>query len=352
MADFRFDPFTHEYDEVTLVEIHQVEQHGDQGGFYGFRLTESILRESPSSLEVRKITSSDFDINDVPDTIPVDDFDDNDDYSGTDYTEVTKSVTLGSTNFKADYSNLNEADDSLTVVSGQYDTAFVSVPSGDNDEYFIVKYKGLGEINIENNIESVFYQTNYYTSSTTITVPDDAQYMRITLRGGGQAGFGIAGSYTFVGSKGGNSASIVIFAMEIPNSLTTMAFVQGAGGAGAANSQVPAGGGDSTLTIGSTTYIARGAESTNAHVTPTGAIVYEGELGTYGLSGSFPYSGAGGGFLAGGERAVSTGGVNGYNARAGSGAGGGGAAKKNDSVAYKGGNGGSGSCLVEWWGFK
>jgi hypothetical protein len=200
------------------------------------------------------------------------------------------------------------------------------------------------------------------TSWTTSANINSSTGFKITLIGGGGGGGGVKYGSSFTTSGGGGAGAVAIWYVSGLSANTSYSFSIGA--AGAAGASTPANGstgGNTSITIGSTTIIAGGGSGGTSNtsgsqsvaggaggtVTGTATIAIAGQAG--GSAYNIPGAGASTPYGTGGPSPASGGSQNfaGNNAT-GYGAGGSGAIAGANNNSYAGGAGAPGAILIEW----
>jgi hypothetical protein len=201
----------------------------------------------------------------------------------------------------------------------------------------------------------------FITSGTTFTTPSTvnaATQFKFTLIGGGGGGAGSPATANSAGSGGGGGAVGIVLINGLAASTAYTIAIGAAGVGGAAGSNAGTSGGNTTLLIGSTTYIAGFGTGAQPTVTTDGGAggtctnvtiaVNGGNGGSIGVAGTSTISGYGG--TAPGYGATTSGRITIGSGANGTGYGSGGAgAKSVAATAEAGGNGAPGAILAEWF---
>lgn len=200
---------------------------------------------------------------------------------------------------------------------------------------------------------------SFITSGTAYTTPSNINTntnFKFTIIGGGGGGAG-ANSASSGGCGGGAGGSLIVWVTGLSPSTTYTIAIGAAGTAGTNTASSGGGGGTTTLTIGATTYTARGGSGGGVGTTggaggtcTNGTLNITGQRGddsdgasvSPGTSGGNSILGFGGGYAQGGSGAA----VTGYAATGYGGGGGGGAFSGGTKAA--GGAGTQGCILVQW----
>lgn len=214
-----------------------------------------------------------------------------------------------------------------------------------------------------NSVEGTLVGVRVLTSGTTYTPTAGTTKAVVILIGGGGGGGGVSGAASSVGAGGGGAAGAVVTKyFSSVSSGTAYSITIGALGAGGANTGAIGGtGGNTTITVGATTYTAAGGTGGALMTAGTALAVSNGGAGGLGTNGDVNGGGSNGdvGIRLSGSVGISgQGGTNGYGAGgsavaaagagvagAGFGAGGsGGLSTANTGRA--GGNGSAGAIIV------
>lgn len=125
-----------------------------------------------------------------------------------------------------------------------------------------------------------FLNLQVLTSGTTYTPTSGATYIKAILIGGGGGGGGVTGATNNIGAAGGGgSGAMLVVATSLTGaaSYTYSIGALGTGGAAGANNGLP--GGNTTLTIGATTYTATGGSGGTSQTAGTTVTLISGGAG-------------------------------------------------------------------------
>jgi hypothetical protein len=202
--------------------------------------------------------------------------------------------------------------------------------------------------------------SQFITSGTTFTTPSTvnaATWFKFTLIGGGGGGAGTAATNSAAVGGGGGAVGIVTLNGLAASTVYNIA-IGAAGSGGAAGANAGSNGGNTTVTIGSTTYTAGFGSGATTGVSNDGAAggaclnttisISGGTGGSVGVAGTSTISGYGG--AASGYGCQTSGRITTGAGASGTGYGAGGAGGKcSTATAVAGGNGAQGAIFVEWF---
>jgi hypothetical protein len=121
--NWRFNPFTGQIAQVAKVDYLTISEV--RSGLYGVQLTEPPLKKNANYIVAKEVTNADP----VSPTY------------GTTYTEIDRTVSPGTTQYRVDYDEIN-AD--LEQLTGYYTTGLVEFNSSENGKMVEVTYEGTG----------------------------------------------------------------------------------------------------------------------------------------------------------------------------------------------------------------
>ena len=153
---WRFNPFTGQVSGATQTEYHVISALSAVAITAGIELYEGPLKASTPNVTIKHVTNSD------PESPTY----------GTTFTEVDRSVSPSTSQYRVDYDSLDSA--SLLPVEGYYTTGLVEFNGADIGKMVEVTYVGTGSLVLDPLIElfgvgSIIWHTTHLTGADSLT---------------------------------------------------------------------------------------------------------------------------------------------------------------------------------------